>query len=59
MATSQSYAVVALALFVGGGVGAYYSFPHVARRVEPAQPWAHPRRELQDLQSLFALAEAG
>lgn len=62
MATGRkSYAVVALALFVGGGVGAYYNFPHVARRVEAwLNPWSSPQGAgYQILQSLFALAEGG
>lgn len=62
MATGRkSYAVVALVLFLGGGVGAYYTFPHVARRVESwLNPWAAPQDAgYQILQSLFALAEGG
>ncbi|MGD9497643.1 MAG: FtsW/RodA/SpoVE family cell cycle protein [Armatimonadota bacterium] len=55
------YALVALALFAAGGVGAYYVFPHVATRVQMwLDPWADPTgRGYQILQSLFALAEGG
>lgn len=57
----KSYAVVALVLFTGGAVGAYYAFPHVAARIDMwLNPWADPtNRGYQILQSLFALAEGG
>ncbi len=62
MATGRkAYAVIALVLFVGGGVAAYMSFPHVATRVDMwLNPWTEPtERGYQILQGVFALAEGG
>lgn len=62
MATGRkAYAVIALVLFVGGGVAAYLTFPHVATRVDMwLNPWLEPTdRGYQILQGLFALAEGG
>ena len=62
MATGRkAYALIALVLFVGGGVAAYMTFPHVATRVDMwLNPWTEPTaRGYQILQGLFALAEGG
>lgn len=62
MATGRkTYSFIALVLFVGGGVAAYYAFPHVATRVDMwLNPWLEPTdRGYQILQGLFALAEGG
>ncbi len=62
MATGRNaYALIALVLFVGGGVAAYMTFPHVATRVDMwLNPWTEPTaRGYQILQGLFALAEGG
>jgi len=57
----KSYAIIALALFIVGGVAAYLTFPHVAARVDMwLNPWLEPtERGYQILQGLFALAEGG
>ncbi len=57
----KSYVGLASILFAGGGVGAYYAFPHVATRFDMwLNPWTEPtERGYQILQALFALAEGG
>ncbi len=62
MATGRkTYSVIALVLFIAGGVTAYFVFPHVATRVDMwLNPWVEPTdRGYQILQALFALAEGG
>jgi peptidoglycan glycosyltransferase len=57
----KSLAVVALGLFAVGAVGVYYTFPHVAARIDMwINPWQDPTdRGYQILQALFSLAEGG
>ncbi|MFW6156639.1 MAG: FtsW/RodA/SpoVE family cell cycle protein, partial [Armatimonadota bacterium] len=62
MATGRkAYSLIALVLFIAGGVAAYLIFPHVATRVDMwLNPWLEPTdRGYQILQGLFALAEGG
>jgi len=57
----RSFVLAALLLFAGGGVAAYYTFPHVHLRISMwLNPWGAPHGGgYQILQALFALAEGG
>ncbi len=57
----KSLGTLGLGLFVGGAVGAYFAFPHVASRVNMwLNPWQDPLgKGYQILQGLFSLAEGG